>query len=55
MFNSKKDGVIFKILDKRFDTETLNLNQTKDDIFNIYMIGYINSKKHIYDNFFAIK
>ena len=55
MCNSKKDGVIFKILDKRFDTETLNLNQTKDDIFNIYMIGYINSKKHIYDNFFAIK
>ena len=53
--NSKKNGVIFKILDSQFKLESLNLNQTKDDIFNIYMIGYINSKKHIYNNFFAIK
>ena len=51
----KRDGIIFQILDERFNKETLNLDQSRDDIFNIYIFGYINSKKHIYDNFFALK
>ena len=51
----KRDGTVFQILDERFNKETLNLDQSRDDIFNIYIFGYINSKKHIYDNFFALK
>lgn len=51
--NCKKD-IIYEILDSRFKNETVNLNQTRDDIFNIYMIGYINSKNIIYDNCIAL-
>ena len=32
----------------------LNFNQSKDDIFNIYMNGYLNSKKILFDNLLAI-
>jgi predicted acylesterase/phospholipase RssA len=52
---TSSEEVIYTILDSRFNNEVVNINQTKDDIFNIYMIGYINSKNVIYDNFFAIK
>ena len=52
-FNSKSD-IIYQILDSRFKNETVNINQTRDDIFNIYMNGYINSKNVIYDNFIAL-
>ena len=51
--NSKSD-IIYQILDSRFKNETVNINQTRDDIFNIYMNGYINSKNVIYDNFIAL-
>lgn len=50
-----KPNIFFKILDKRFDKESLNINQTRDDIFNIYKHGYLNSKNIIYNNFIAIK
>ena len=32
----------------------INLNQNKDDIFNIYMNGYINSKNIIFKNYIAL-
>jgi len=44
-FNNKNDEIVFKILDLRFKDEFMNLSQTKDDIFNIYMCGYKNTKK----------
>jgi NTE family protein len=54
--NSKKNkDITFNILDSKFMKELLNLNQTRDDIFNIYMTGYINSRNIIYNNFIAIK
>ena len=51
---SHKSDVIYQILDNRFKNELLNINQTRDDIFNIYMNGYINSKNIIYNNFIAL-
>jgi histidyl-tRNA synthetase len=38
-----------RILDSKYENETVNLNQSNDDIFNIYMNGYINSKNIIYN------
>jgi NTE family protein len=51
---SNNSDVIFQILDSRFKNELININQTRDDIFNIYMVGYINSKNIIYNNFIAL-
>jgi hypothetical protein len=51
--NSKTDS-IYKILDDRFKNETVNINQSKDDIFNIYMTGYTNSKNIIFNNCIAL-
>jgi len=48
-------GLVHKILLPRFSNETLNVNQTKDDMFNLYMHGYISSKNILFDNFKAIK
>ena len=53
-FYVKNEDNIYKILDERFKNETINLNQSKDDIFNIYMNGYINSKNVIFKNCIAI-
>jgi predicted acylesterase/phospholipase RssA len=54
--NYKSDRMnCFNILDYTFDNQTYNLKQTKDDIFNIYMNGYANSKRVIFDNFIALK
>ena len=50
-----ENAVTFKVLDERFKNEQLNLNQTHDDIFNIYMNGYQLSKSVIFDNFIALK
>jgi NTE family protein len=50
----KNEKIIFKILDSKFEKEFMNINQTKDDIFNIYMNGYKNSKNIIFDNFIAL-
>ena len=47
--------IIYQILDSRFKNETININQTKDDIFNIYMNGYINSKEILFTNHIALK
>ena len=52
--NNNNNDITFSILDASFDKEMLNLNQTRDDIFNIYINGYINSKDIIYNNFIAI-
>ena len=52
--NNKNSNIIFQILDSRFKNEVMNINQTKDDIFNIYMNGYINSKNMIFDNYIAL-
>ena len=54
-FYTKNSGcMVYKILDSRFKNELVNINQTKDDIFNIYMNGYINSKNMIFDNYIAL-
>ena len=45
---------VHRILDSRFQNEVTNFNQTKDDIFNIYMIGYRNSKEIIFKNYIAL-
>ena len=52
-FIHKRD-IQYQILDSRFKNETVNLNQSRDDIFNIYMNGYINSKNIIFNNFIAL-
>ena len=49
-YNNESD-IIYKILDSKFKDEMINLNQNKDDIFNIYMNGYINSKNIIFKNY----
>uniref|UniRef100_A0A6C0I8Z7 PNPLA domain-containing protein n=1 Tax=viral metagenome TaxID=1070528 RepID=A0A6C0I8Z7_9ZZZZ len=55
-YNKSNDSnVVFQILDNRFKDQAFNLNQSKDDIFNIYMNGYINSRNIIYNNFIALK
>jgi predicted acylesterase/phospholipase RssA len=54
-FHTKNsECIIHKILDSRFKNQLVNINQTKDDIFNIYMNGYINSKNIIFKNYIAI-
>ena len=53
-YNHSKKDCIHQILDDRFKNETVNLNQSKDDIFNIYMHGYINSKNIIFKNHIAL-
>jgi len=50
----KNQENVYKILDPRFKNELVNLNQSKDDIFNIYMNGYINSKNIIFNNYIAL-
>jgi predicted acylesterase/phospholipase RssA len=50
----KNKKIIFEILDVKFMYETANIKQTRDDIFNIFMNGYINSKNAIFNNFIAL-
>ena len=52
--NKKHSDIIYYILDYRFNNECYNINQTRDDIFNIYINGYINSKNIIFNNFIAL-
>ena len=47
--------IVFNILSEKFEKEMCNLNQSKDDIFNIYMHGYNNSYNLLYNNFIALK
>ena len=35
----------FNIVDEKFDNQVFNINQSKDEIFNIYMNGYNNTNK----------
>jgi len=42
------------ILEHKFKNEMVNFNQSRDDIFNIYMHGYINSKNIIFKNCIAL-
>ena len=53
-FYKKESECIYKILDARFKNEILNINQSKDDIFNIYMNGYKNSKNILFKNYFSL-
>lgn len=53
--NDSDEYLKFTILDPQFKNEMVNLNQSRDDIFNIYMNGYTNSKKVLFDNFIALK
>ena len=46
---------VYKILDDKFKDQMVNFNQTKDDIFNIYMSGYNNSKKILFTNHIGLK
>jgi predicted acylesterase/phospholipase RssA len=53
-FNRSSEN-IYKILDPMFKDEFLHLNQTRDDIFTIYMHGYTNSKNLLFTNHIALK
>jgi NTE family protein len=53
-FHKPDSEIIYKILDTRFKDEMINFNQSKDDIFNIYMNGYTNSKNIIFKNHIAL-
>ena len=53
-YRPKANYEVHQILDSRFTKEVVNFNQTKDDIFNIYMIGYRNSKEIIFKNYIAL-
>jgi predicted acylesterase/phospholipase RssA len=45
---------VYTILDKSFSKESFNLNQTRDDIFNLYMNGYKNSHGILLKNYFSL-
>ena len=53
IYKQKREN-IFYILNDSFENQTYNLKQTKDDVFTLYINGYKNSYKVIYDNFIAI-
>jgi NTE family protein len=44
-YNKINKKITYKIVDHRFKAEFMNLRQSKDTIFNVYMNGYTNSKK----------
>lgn len=47
--------LLFHILDSEFRNEMININQSRDRIFNIFMNGYTNSYNILFDNFIALK
>jgi predicted acylesterase/phospholipase RssA len=51
----KEKNNVYSILNESFKDQAVNLKQTRDDIFNIYMYGYINSKNIIFENYVALK
>ena len=58
IFNKNIDKTrhhVYGILDISFKSHAENVSQTRDDIFNIYMHGYINSKNVLFDNYVAIR
>jgi hypothetical protein len=47
--------IMYSILtETRFNNHSVNLNQSKDDIFTIYMHGYLTSKEILFKNFIAL-
>ena len=46
--------IITEIIQEKYNNDMANINQTKDDIFNIYMYGYLTSKEKIFKNFIAL-
>ena len=46
--------IITEIIQEKYNNDMANINQTKDDIFNIYMYGYLKSKDKIFENFIAL-
>jgi len=46
--------IITEIIQEKYNNDMANINQTKDDIFNIYMYGYLTSKDKIFENFIAL-
>jgi hypothetical protein len=52
--NDNTSVKVYLILDSRFKDQLFNLNQSRDDIFNIYMNGYINSKNILFKNHFSL-
>ena len=39
------------VIDDKYKDEILNIDQSKDLIFNLYMNGYKNTKKFLNDDF----
>jgi NTE family protein len=50
LFTKAKTDIIYRVIDNRFKNEMVNLNQSKDDIFNIYMSGYKNTLNILFKN-----
>jgi len=46
--------IITEIIQEKYNNDMANINQSKDDIFNIYMYGYLKSKERIFENFIAL-
>ena len=46
--------IITEIIQEKYNNDMANINQNKDDIFNIYMYGYLKSKDKIFENFIAL-
>lgn len=46
--NITNNQIIYNISSRKYDDEMFNVNQSNDILFNIYMDGYINTKKILY-------
>jgi NTE family protein len=45
---------IYNVVDESFKDDLLNTDQSRDDIFNKYMYGYLNSKDILLKNHFSL-
>ena len=50
-----ENSIVYNILDITFKGESFNFNQSRDDIFNMYMTGYINSRNILFNHCIAIE
>jgi len=50
----QNDYAVIELLDQRYANEMLNITQTMDQVFDIYMHGYTNSKEIILKNVIAL-
>jgi NTE family protein len=46
--------IIVNIIEEKYNNYMLNIDQSKDDIFNIYMYAYLSSKEKLFENFIAL-